>query len=34
MMAATTITTLPVVAVYILMQKHIIKGVMAGAMKG
>jgi ABC-type glycerol-3-phosphate transport system permease component len=34
MMAATAITTVPVVAIYVLMQKHIIKGVMAGALKG
>ena len=34
MMAATTITTLPIVVVYLLFQKHIIRGVMAGAVKG
>ena len=34
MMAATTITTLPIVVVYLLFQKNIIRGVMAGAVKG
>jgi len=34
MMAATTITTLPIVIVYLLFQKNIIRGVMAGAVKG
>jgi multiple sugar transport system permease protein/raffinose/stachyose/melibiose transport system permease protein len=34
MMAATTITTVPVLVVYVLLQKFIIKGVMAGALKG
>ena len=34
MMAATTITTLPIIVVYLLFQKNIIRGVMAGAVKG
>lgn len=34
MMAALSISTLPVVAVYIAFQKFIIKGIMAGALKG
>ncbi|MGV8968009.1 MAG: carbohydrate ABC transporter permease [Cellulomonas sp.] len=34
MMAATTITTLPIVIVYLMFQKNIIRGVMAGAVKG
>lgn len=34
MMAATTITTIPMVIVYLVFQKNIIRGVMAGAMKG
>lgn len=34
LMAATTIATIPVVLLYIAMQKHIIKGIMAGAVKG
>jgi ABC-type glycerol-3-phosphate transport system permease component len=34
MMAALSISTIPVVAVYIAFQKFIIKGIMAGAVKG
>ena len=34
MMAATTITTLPIIIVYLMFQKNIIRGVMAGAVKG
>jgi ABC-type glycerol-3-phosphate transport system permease component len=34
MMAAISITTLPVVGVYLLFQRFIIKGIMAGALKG
>ena len=34
MMAATTITTLPIIVVYLMFQKNIIRGVMAGAVKG
>lgn len=34
MMAATTITTLPIILVYMIFQKNIIRGVMAGAIKG
>ena len=34
LMAGITIATVPVVAVYLLMQKHIIKGITAGALKG
>jgi len=34
MMAATAITTLPMVIVYIFFQKYIIRGIMAGAVKG
>jgi multiple sugar transport system permease protein/raffinose/stachyose/melibiose transport system permease protein len=34
MMAATAITTVPIVVLYFCMQKYIIKGVMAGALKG
>lgn len=34
MMAATAITTLPMVLVYIFFQKYIIRGIMAGAVKG
>lgn len=34
MMAATTITTVPIIIVYLVFQKNIIRGVMAGAVKG
>jgi multiple sugar transport system permease protein/raffinose/stachyose/melibiose transport system permease protein len=34
MMAATAITTVPIVILYFCMQKYIIKGIMAGALKG
>jgi multiple sugar transport system permease protein/raffinose/stachyose/melibiose transport system permease protein len=34
MMAATSITTVPIVVLYLFMQKYIIKGIMAGALKG
>jgi multiple sugar transport system permease protein/raffinose/stachyose/melibiose transport system permease protein len=34
MMAATAITTVPIVLLYFMMQKYIIKGIMAGALKG
>ncbi len=34
MMAATAITTLPMVLVYVFFQKYIIRGIMAGAVKG
>jgi multiple sugar transport system permease protein/raffinose/stachyose/melibiose transport system permease protein len=34
LMAGLTIATIPVVIVYLLMQKHIIKGIAAGALKG
>jgi multiple sugar transport system permease protein/raffinose/stachyose/melibiose transport system permease protein len=34
MMAATSITTIPIVVLYLFMQKYIIKGIMAGALKG
>jgi multiple sugar transport system permease protein/raffinose/stachyose/melibiose transport system permease protein len=34
MMAATAITTIPIVFLYFCMQKYIIKGIMAGALKG
>ena len=34
MMAALSISTIPVVAVYIAFQRFIIKGIMAGAVKG
>lgn len=34
MLAATTITTLPVIAVYVIVQRSIIQGVMGGAVKG
>jgi len=33
-MAGITIATVPIVVVYLLMQKHIIKGITAGALKG
>jgi len=34
LMAGITIATVPIVVVYLLMQKHIIKGITAGALKG
>ena len=34
MMASIMLTVIPVVIIYILGQKHIIKGVLAGAVKG
>jgi multiple sugar transport system permease protein/raffinose/stachyose/melibiose transport system permease protein len=34
LMAAIVITIVPVVAIYLMMQKHIIKGIAAGAIKG
>lgn len=34
MLAATTITTLPVILIYVMAQRSIIKGVMSGAVKG
>jgi multiple sugar transport system permease protein/raffinose/stachyose/melibiose transport system permease protein len=34
MMAATSITTIPIVVLYLCMQKYIIKGITAGALKG
>lgn len=34
MMAATSITTIPAIIVYVFFQKSIIKGIMAGAVKG
>ena len=34
MMACIVMTVLPVVLIYLLGQKHIIKGVLAGAVKG
>jgi multiple sugar transport system permease protein/raffinose/stachyose/melibiose transport system permease protein len=34
LMAGLTIATIPVVIIYLLMQKHIIKGIAAGAIKG
>jgi multiple sugar transport system permease protein/raffinose/stachyose/melibiose transport system permease protein len=34
LMAGLTIATIPVVVVYLLMQKHIVKGIAAGALKG
>jgi len=34
LMAGITITTLPVVVIYLLMQRHIISGIIAGALKG
>jgi raffinose/stachyose/melibiose transport system permease protein len=34
MMAATAITTIPIVILYFCMQKYIIRGIMAGALKG
>jgi multiple sugar transport system permease protein/raffinose/stachyose/melibiose transport system permease protein len=34
MMAALSITTIPAVLVYVFFQKSIIKGMMAGALKG
>ena len=34
MMACIMLTVLPIIIVYLLCQKHIIKGVVAGAVKG
>ena len=34
LMAGITITTIPVVIIYFLMQRHIISGIIAGALKG
>lgn len=34
LMAGLTIATIPIVIVYLLMQKHIVKGIAAGAIKG
>ena len=34
MMASIVLTVLPIIIVYVLCQKHIIKGVAAGAVKG
>jgi len=34
LMAGLTIATIPVVVIYLFMQKHIIKGIAAGALKG
>jgi ABC-type glycerol-3-phosphate transport system permease component len=34
LMAGLTIATIPVVIVYLMMQKHIVKGITAGALKG
>ncbi|MCL1972267.1 MAG: carbohydrate ABC transporter permease [Endomicrobia bacterium] len=34
LMAGLTIATIPIVIVYLLMQKHIVKGIAAGALKG
>ena len=34
LMAGLTIATIPVVVIYLLMQKHIVKGIAAGALKG
>ena len=34
LMAGLTIATIPIVVVYLLMQKHIVKGIAAGALKG
>jgi ABC-type glycerol-3-phosphate transport system permease component len=34
LMSGIVITVLPVLAVYLLLQKHIIKGITAGAVKG
>jgi multiple sugar transport system permease protein/raffinose/stachyose/melibiose transport system permease protein len=34
LMAGLTIATIPVIVVYLLMQKHIVKGIAAGALKG
>lgn len=33
-MAGFVISTIPIVIFYILMQKHIVKGIAAGAVKG
>jgi multiple sugar transport system permease protein/raffinose/stachyose/melibiose transport system permease protein len=34
LMAGLTIATIPVIVIYLLMQKHIVKGIAAGALKG
>lgn len=34
LMAGLTIATIPILIVYLLMQKHIVKGIAAGALKG
>jgi len=34
LMAGLTIATIPIVVIYLLMQKHIVKGIAAGALKG
>ena len=34
LMAGMTITTLPIILVYLLMQRHIIKGITAGVIVG
>jgi multiple sugar transport system permease protein/raffinose/stachyose/melibiose transport system permease protein len=34
LMAGLTIATIPIVIIYLLMQKHIVKGIAAGAIKG
>jgi len=34
LMAGLTIATIPIVIIYLLMQKHIVKGIAAGALKG
>ena len=34
MMACIMLTVLPIIVVYLICQKHIIKGVVAGAVKG
>ena len=34
MMACIMLTVLPIIVIYLICQKHIIKGVVAGAVKG
>ena len=34
LMAGLTIATVPIVIIYLLLQKHIVKGITAGAVKG
>jgi ABC-type glycerol-3-phosphate transport system permease component len=34
LMASLTIATVPIVIVYLLMQKHIVEGIVAGALRG